>query len=106
MTGLTPVLVEHHRGRAIMAAQAATRALAELGVATLITGSLARDSFGLNSDIDFLVTSCPRSLKYAIEGVVEDTLGGLPFDVVYIDELSEWQAFRFKDGAVDASHLR
>jgi predicted nucleotidyltransferase len=71
-----------------------------------MTGSLARGGFGPHSDIDFLVIACPRHLKYAIEGIVEDRLDGVPFDVVYLDEISEWKVPRFTEGAVDARHLR
>ncbi len=97
---------DDYRNRAIAAAKAATSALAELGVRAVVTGSLARGRFGAYSDIDFLITDCPRHLKYAIEGTVEDALGGLSFDVVYLDELPAWRAPHFLEGAVDASLLR
>ncbi len=86
-------------------ARAAVAALAELGVSALVTGSLARGGFGAQSDVDLLVTVCPQRLKYAIEGVVEDCLGGMAFDVVYLDELPGWKAAGFMAGAVDASRL-
>jgi len=38
--------------------------------------------------------------------MVEDALGGLPFDVVYLDEIPAWKVARFTEGAVDASDLR
>jgi predicted nucleotidyltransferase len=91
---------------AIEAARAATAALNALGVTVLVTGSLARGPFGIHSDIDFLVTRCPRILKYAIEGVVEDALGGLSFDVIYLDELPTWRADSFMEGAIPAADLR
>ncbi len=31
--------------------------------------------------------SCPAHLKYAIEGSIEDHLLGIPFDVIYLDEI-------------------
>jgi predicted nucleotidyltransferase len=98
--------LDDRRERAISGARAAVSALAEFGVTAVITGSLARNKFGPHSDVDFLITSCPRHLKYAIEGTVEDALGGLPFDVVYLDEVPAWKVARFTDGAVDASDLR
>jgi predicted nucleotidyltransferase len=97
---------DDRRDRAISGARAAVSALAELGVTAVITGSLARSTFGPWSDVDFLITSCPRHLKYAIEGSVEDALGGLPFDVVYLDEIPAWKVPRFTQGAVDASDIR
>ena len=60
---------------AIARARAAADAVARIGVSTLVTGSLARGDFRSGSDIDFLVTRCPRHLKYAIEGIVEDLPG-------------------------------
>jgi len=77
-----------------------------MDVGAVVTGSLARGSFGPHSDIDLLVTSCPRHLKYAIEGIVEDILGGMSFDLIYLDELPPWKTARFADGAVHASELR
>lgn len=95
-----------HRTRAIAAARAATDVLAGMGVTALVTGSLANGEFGAHSDIDFLVTKCPRELKYAIEGVVEDLLGVIPFDVVYLEEVPAWKLPSFTVEAVDARHLR
>jgi predicted nucleotidyltransferase len=94
------------RSLAIDAARNATAALDALGVTVLVIGSLTRGQFGVHSDIDFLVTRCPRNLKYAIEGVVEDALGGLRFDVVYLDELPAWKAANFIEGAIPAADLR
>jgi predicted nucleotidyltransferase len=97
---------DDRRERAISGVRIAVSALARLGVTAVITGSLARNRFGPHSDVDILITSCPRHLKYAIEGMVEDALGGLPFDVVYLDEIPAWKVARFTEGAVDASDLR
>lgn len=98
--------LEEHRVRAVAAAQAATAALAALDVRAVVTGSLARGRFGPHSDVDLLVTACPRHLKYAIEGIVEDALAGIPFDVIYLDELPCWRLARFTEGAIHASELR
>jgi predicted nucleotidyltransferase len=95
-----------YRERAVAKAHYAADALSELGVTVLVTGSLARGRFGPHSDIDFLVTCCPRHRKYTIEGVVEDILDGIPFDVVYLDEIPDWKVPRFTKGAVDARDLR
>lgn len=75
-------------------------------ISALVIGSLAKDRFGPDSDIDFLLTSCPRKYKYAIEAEVEDILGDLPFDVVYLDEIPADRIERFTSGAVDAYALR
>jgi len=97
--------LDAYRRRAVAAARAVTVALAERGVRAVVTGSLARGTFNVYSDIDFLITACPRDLKYRIESLVEDILIGIPFDVVYLDELPAWKAKHFLNGAVDASVL-
>jgi predicted nucleotidyltransferase len=75
------------RARAAWARAATVLArLAELGVEAKVVGSLARGDFAAHSDVDFLVVSCPRSLKYRIEAEVEDLMGGLPFQCLYLDE--------------------
>jgi predicted nucleotidyltransferase len=94
------------RSRAIEGAKSAVASLAKLGVTAVVTGSLARGDFGHFSDVDLLVTQCPRSLKYAIEGIVEDALGAIPFDVLYLDELPDRMARRVLEAAVDAPSLR
>ena len=81
-------------------------ALAELGVDARMIGSLVSGRFGHHSDVDFLILDCPRHLKYGIEGVIEDCLAGLPFDVVYLDEIPAHKLARFVGEAVDARYLR
>jgi predicted nucleotidyltransferase len=58
-----------------------------LGVEARIAGSLARGTFKLHSDVDFLILACPPELKYRIEAEVEDLMQGLPFDCLYLDEV-------------------
>ena len=98
--------LEERRLKAVAGAIAATEALALLDVRAVVTGSLARGKFGPYSDIDLLVIECPRHLKYAIEGIVEDELSGMPFDVVYLDEVPQWKLASVTAGAVHASQLR
>ena len=80
--------VEERRRRAQAGANAALDALARRGVRAELIGSLSNHRFDSTSDVDMLVTDCPRHLKYAIESVVEDHLLGFSFDVLYADELS------------------
>lgn len=87
-------------------ALSASEMLAALGVSVRIVGSLAKSRYVEGSDIDFLVDSYPRHLKYAIEGRVEDCLGGHPFDVIYLDEIPPAKRHRFLEGALDARRLR
>ena len=98
--------VERRRLVAVAGAISATEALRASGVHVLVTGSLARGGFGIHSDVDLLVTECPGHLKYAIEGIVEDELAGIPFDVVYLDEIPAWKVAGFMEHAVEASRLR
>ncbi len=90
---------------AVRLAQQAAAMLVGLGVDALITGSLARGKFSSASDIDFLVTRCPPGLKYAIEAKIEDILGEIGFDVIYLDELPADKLSRFTDGAIPAAAL-
>jgi predicted nucleotidyltransferase len=75
------------RDRALQGAAKAIAALRDLGVTALLTGSLAEGSFGRDSDVDLLVTGCPKALKYTLEGMVEDCLTGFAFDLIYLDEV-------------------
>lgn len=75
------------RSDAVRLARKAVVAMEERGIEVLLTGSLARGDFWPSSDVDFLVIRCPREWKYRIEGVVEDVMNGVPFDVIYEDEL-------------------
>jgi predicted nucleotidyltransferase len=90
---------------AVASARAAVSALRERGVVALITGSLADGTFRAGSDIDLLVTECPRALKYAIEGLVEDCLMGYPFDVIYLEEIPISKRASFLGKARDVSDI-
>jgi predicted nucleotidyltransferase len=90
---------------AMASARAAVSALRERGVVALITGSLAEGTFRAGSDIDLLVTQCPRALKYAIEGLVQDYLIGYPFDVIYLEEIPIAKRGSFLVKARDVSDL-
>ncbi len=98
--------VEDYRAQAVEGARRAAAELQRRGVDVVVSGSLARGTFDLESDVDFVVLKCPRHLKYAIEGIVEDELRGIPFDVVYQEEIPPSKLRRFMDGAVTASDLR
>lgn len=102
----TPIAAKSHRVDAILRARAVCCALEEIGVKARIFGSLASGDFAPTSDIDLLVSDCPRSLKYSIEGLVEDHLGTIPFDLVYLDEIPEYKKARFVAGAIDARDIR
>jgi predicted nucleotidyltransferase len=92
--------------RARAAAADALRLLAEHGVDARLVGSLARGDFRLHSDVDLLVLRCPAAPRYRIEGWVEEALGGLPFDPLYLDEVAPERRAALESEAVRASDLR
>lgn len=94
------------RARAIKLAQTVSDQLALRQVSAKIIGSLAEGRFRPHSDIDILITDCPRALKYRLESLIEDTLEGFAFDVVYLDELPPHRIERLTKSAVDARDLR
>lgn len=74
------------------AADALARMAAQ-GIEAKLIGSLSEASersFSRYSDVDFLVVHLPsESWRYRVEGIVENVMDGLPFDVVYLDEIPE-----------------
>jgi predicted nucleotidyltransferase len=92
-------MLVRRRADAVAAATRAVRELEQKSVEVLVTGSLADGSFDLHSDIDFLVINCPREMKYALEGIVEDALGDIPFDVIYLDEVAPRKLGSFTEKA-------
>jgi transcriptional regulator with XRE-family HTH domain len=98
--------VADRRRRALAGARRVLRMLARSGIEAGVIGSLARGTFGAHSDVDFLVVECPRKLKYAIEGRVEDEMDGIGFDAVYLDELDEHFRKKALDEVRYASDLR
>lgn len=94
------------RDRAIAQARAVIETLAQLGITTQIIGSLAAGQFGQHSDVDFLIIDIPDPLRYAIEWRVEDIMGDISFDVVYLDEVPDWKRGKFTSMAINASQLR
>lgn len=99
------ISLDDYRTKAIEGARRAAAELETRGVKVVVTGSLACGSFAIGSDVDFVVLECPRRLKYAIESVVEDELGGIPFEVVYHEEIPPAMVRRFMDGPVRAPDL-
>lgn len=109
MPTLDELLTRHTQERAAKARTAAARALralGRLGVEARLIGSLARGDHRLHSDIDILIVRCPDELRYRIEGLVEDALGGLPFDVVYLDEVAPARRAVLEREGLRASDLR
>lgn len=80
------------RGEALRRARLAVDQMQAKGLVVRLTGSIARGDFRPGSDVDFLVVSCPPQWRYGIEGLVEDVMGLVPFDVIYLDELTPGRA--------------
>jgi len=53
-----------------------------------------------------LASASHQYLKYGIESDVEDVLMGFPFDLIYLDEVSDRRRDRLLGEAVDARDLR
>lgn len=79
--------ISERRSKAEAAAARVLSSLRSKGVEVEVVGSLSSGNFKLTSDVDFLVLQCPDHLRYGIEADVEDEMEGLPFDVVYLDEV-------------------
>lgn len=101
MTRWQTIIAERTEKRRQVAQAAATRALASLGAKGFdirIFGSLARGDFRVHSDVDFLVSGPIDSERRVI---VESGLcrameeSGLPYDVIYLDDLTPAQAAAF-----------
>ena len=66
-----------------------------------VFGSLARGDFRDHSDIDFLVSGpVDQHVRVAVETTVARELGGteLPYDIIYLDDLTPEQAVIFARG--------
>ena len=83
------------RAAATRAASLALKHLHERGVEASLIGSLKSGSFDFHSDVDILVTECPAHLIYAVEAELEDIMGGISFDVVYLNLLAEEKRARW-----------
>ena len=93
------------RRRAAARAARVLRFLKRIGVEAVVVGSLAEERFGLWSDVDFLVTSCPRTLKYSVEADVEAIMGDIPFDTAYQEEVRPRYLSRMQEAAKTASEI-
>ena len=94
------------RALALAAARRVATDQTRLGIDVRLVGSLARSTFAGHSDIDLLVVGCPTAWRYRLESVVEDVVGGLPFDVIYLDEVPEHRREALLAEARRASDLR
>ena len=104
----TPHEAQRIVDRAAVAAARAERALAALdilGIKAWVTGSLARGSFNVNSDVDFVV-DIPPGRKHMVFLIIEEAMGDMSFDLVPFDQIPENDRILFMHGALDASGFR
>jgi predicted nucleotidyltransferase len=92
-------------------ALASTRAFAALtslekaGFSAWIVGSLARDTFSVHSDVDFLVDCSPETESTAFR-VLESEMRDFPFHFIPSSDLDEMKKAMMMKEAVGASSIR
>jgi predicted nucleotidyltransferase len=90
------------------AAEKAGRALRELaarGIRAWIVGSLAKGTFSLSADVDFLV-ECDAAFDSEAFRIVEAILGEFPFHVLPYRRVREDVRLAMMEDAVDAPGIR
>ena len=80
----------HARGKerkrtALSLAAATLRKLRKAGVSAWVVGSLARDKFRADSDVDYLIENRGGLAESRITGLIEASMGGFPFDVIFAE---------------------
>ena len=92
---------EARRQVAEAASQRVIAALRDSAIEIRVFGSLARDDFRDHSDVDFLVIGpVDGTVRAAVETTVARELGRteLPYDIIYLDDLTPEQAAAFARG--------
>ena len=78
------------RRQALECARRVLSRFREHGVEGHVVGSLATGRFMAHSDIDFLVTRCPRNIdRLSLEAEVEQLCGAMPYPVIFLDEVRD-----------------
>lgn len=102
-------LVEERKVRrleeASMRALAALTALEGAGVSAWVVGSLARRTFSVHSDVDFLIDCAPDAEGAAFR-ILESEMRDFPFHFISARELDEAKRTTMMREAVDASGIR
>lgn len=93
------------RTEALLRAQDSLERLESAGIRAWVAGSLAKDRFGANSDVDFVV-ECARADEFKAFKIIEGAMVGFPFDMVPINRIEQDALPFFMEGALDASGLR
>jgi predicted nucleotidyltransferase len=91
--------INARRRLALERAEAACRYLCSLGAKeSFIFGSvLSAELFGERSDIDLAVSGLPREHIYKVEARIEEIVGGMPFDLVYLETAPQYLVERIRE---------
>ena len=83
---------------ALKRAEDACRYLCDLGAKeSFIFGSLLSGDFREHSDIDLAVSDLPREHIYKVESKIEEIVGGMNFDLVYLENAPAYLVKRIRE---------
>jgi predicted nucleotidyltransferase len=102
------LIVERKDRRLALASTRALAALAALekaGLSAWVVGSLARGTFAIHSDVDFLVDCAPEAESGAFR-ILEREMRGFPFSFIPSHDLDETTRAAMMKDAVGASAIR
>ena len=89
--------VEKKRGHALGQLEKVCSYLCGLGARDVyIFGSVLTDEFREHSDVDIAVEGLPYEHIYRVEAKIEELLGGIKFDLIYMEYAPEHLAVRIK----------
>jgi hypothetical protein len=108
---ITPEIVEDFRRRAkereavaLPLAAAVLRGIEAKGFEAWVVGSLAKKSFTVHSDVDFVV-DCPKAREHDVFMSVASTMGDFPFDLVFCRWIDDDVRPFMMEAATNASEL-
>jgi predicted nucleotidyltransferase len=108
---ITPEIVEDFRRRAkereavaLPLAAAVLRGIEAKGFEAWVVGSLAKKSFTVHSDVDFVV-DCPKEREHDVFMSVARTMGHFPFDLVFCRWIDDDVRPFMMEAATNASEL-
>lgn len=83
---------------ALQKAEEACLYLCSLGAKeSFIFGSLLSGTFREHSDIDLAVSGLPREHIYKVESKIEEIVGGMHFDLVYLEDAPGYLVKRIRE---------
>jgi len=92
---------ERTRARRLLALERAEEAclhLCRLGAKeAFIFGSVLSEYFGEHSDIDLAVSGLPSEHIYKVEAAIEEIVGGMRFDLVYLETAPQYLVERIRE---------